>query len=408
MTALLSEANAQMQQENFSPDLDTEEWPSMQLPASWEEADTALAAFDGFVWFQKTIDIPERYAGQAMTLHLGRIDDADITWFNDEKVGQTYGNNNFRTYEVPASVVKAGENTITVRVQDNAGNGGLMGPVNQMYMELSGEQTGISLDGPWKYNATEPLPKVDMFPSEPAILYNAMINPLIPFMLKGVIWYQGESNASRAKQYQTLFPLMIEDWRNQWGIGKFPFLFVQLANFITGGPGDDSWAELREAQLMALDLDNTGMAVTIDIGDSTDIHPRNKQDVGKRLAIAALKVAYGQENAWSGPMYESMRVEGDSVILTFSEVAEGLMVVPGEKLKGFTIAGADQQFYPATAKIISENEVSVKSPQVAEPEAVRYGWANNPKTNLYNEAFLPASPFRTDDWENLQNNQNEI
>ncbi|MEK6477577.1 sialate O-acetylesterase [Catalinimonas sp. 4WD22] len=405
---ILSEANAQAQQENFSPELDTEEWSTMQLPTSWEEADTALATYDGFVWFQKTIDIPERYAGKAMTLHLGRIDDADITWFNDQKVGQTYGYGNIRTYEVPASAVKTGENTITVRVQDNAGNGGLLGPVSEMYMELSGEQTGISLDGLWKYNATESLPEVDMFPSEPAILYNAMINPLIPYPLKGAIWYQGESNAYRAKQYQTLFPLMIEDWRNQWNIGKFPFLFVQLANFITGGPGDESWAELREAQLMALDLDNTGMAVTIDIGDSTDIHPRNKQDVGKRLALAALKVAYGQENAWSGPMYESMRVEGDSAILTFSEVADGLMVVPGEKLKGFTIAGADQQFYPANAKIISKTEVSVKSPQVAEPEAVRYGWANNPKTNLYNEAFLPASPFRTDEWENLQNNQNGI
>ncbi|WPP53091.1 sialate O-acetylesterase [Catalinimonas niigatensis] len=399
---IFEEANAQMKDEGFTPDFDTEGWAEMQIPSSWEEADSSMAAFDGFVWFQKQIDIPASNANQALTLHLGSIDDADITWFNGEKVGQTRGYNNYRTYEIPASAVQAGSNIITVRVEDNSGNGGFTGPQEEMYLEQNGEKLEISLAGAWKYDASEPLPTVDMFPSEPAILYNAMINPLIPFKIRGVIWYQGESNANRARQYQTLFPLMIEDWRNQWNIGKFPFLFVQLANYITGGPGDESWAELREAQLMALDLDNTGMAVTIDIGDSTDIHPRNKQDVGKRLALAALKVAYDQDNVWSGPMYESMRVEGDSAILTFDEVAEGLMVIPGEKLRGFTIAGANRQFYPATAKIISENEVSVKNPQVANPEAVRYGWANNPVTNLYNEAFLPASPFRTDAWEKMQ------
>jgi sialate O-acetylesterase len=378
------------------------------LPSAWEEADTVLSGFDGFVWFQKQVDIPDRYAGQALTLNLGGIDDADITWFNAERVGQTNGYSNYRTYEIPASAVQAGPNTITVRVQDNGGNGGFMGPEEEMYLAQSGEKLDVSLAGTWKYDASDPLPEVDMFPSEPAILYNAMIHPLTPFSIKGVIWYQGESNASRARQYQTLFPLMIEDWRAQWGEEKFPFLFVQLANYIVGGPGDESWAELREAQTMALDLDNTGMAVTIDIGDSTDIHPRNKQDVGRRLALAALKVAYGQDNAWTSPMYKSMRVEGDSVILTFDEVAEGLMVVPGEKVRGFTIAGTDQQFYPATAKIISENEVSVKSPQVPEPKAVRYGWANNPTANLYNEAFLPVSPFRTDDWEKISNNPNDI
>jgi sialate O-acetylesterase len=378
----------------------------MEIPANWESA--GLTGFDGIVWFQKQVEIPEASAGKGLTLHLGQIDDADITWFNGQKIGQTNTSSNYRTYEVPAAAVQAGTNTITIRVQDNGGDGGLRGPAEEMYLEQQGEKIDIDLTGNWQYEASERLPEVDRFPVEPAILYNAMINPLIPYKIRGVIWYQGESNASRAEQYRTLFPLMIEDWRDQWGEGAFPFLFVQLANFITGPPGNAYWAELREAQTMALDLDNTGMAVTIDIGDSLDIHPRNKQDVGKRLALAALKVAYGQDNAWSGPLYESMRIQGDSAIITFKEVDEGLMVVGNDKLTGFTIAGEDQQFYPATARIFSENEVSVKSRQVESPVAVRYGWTNNPKTNLYNEAFLPASPFRTDEWTGVEDIQSGI
>ncbi|MFP4094030.1 MAG: sialate O-acetylesterase [Cyclobacteriaceae bacterium] len=246
-------------------------------------------------------------------------------------------------------------------------------------------------------------------PRQPTVLYNAMIHPLIPYKIRGVIWYQGESNAGRATQYQTLFPLMIEDWRNRWGIGDFPFLFTQLANFKPAPPLDfDDWAELREAQLMALDLDNTGMAVTIDIGDSLDIHPRNKLDVGRRLALSALKVAYGRDNVWSGPLYESMRVQGDSAIITFKEVGDGLMVLPGEEIRGFTISGEDQKFYPAQARIISENEMSVWSSRVDQPEAVRYGWSNNPDLNLYNESFLPASPFRTDEWTGIEEMESDI
>ena len=393
--SLLLAARNQMG-ENALPNLNTEDWAEMNLPTNWEAA--GLSSYDGIVWFQKEIDIPQAYADQNMTLHLGQIDDADITWINGEKIGQTNSYSPYRAYEIPASAVQAGENTLTVRVQDTGGDGGLRGPAEEMYLEQDGERLDVELSGSWKYEATQQLPQVDRFPSEPAILYNAMINPLIPYKIRGVIWYQGESNAARAEQYQTLFPLLIEDWRAQWGEGDFPFLFVQLANFITGPPGNTNWAELREAQTMALDLDNTGMAVTIDIGDSLDIHPRNKQDVGRRLALAALKVAYDQDNAWSGPLYESMRVRGDSAIITFKEVDEGLMVVANDDLTGFTIAGEDQQFYPATARIISQNEVSVKAPEVENPVAVRYGWANNPKTNLYNEAFLPASPFRTDEW----------
>jgi len=386
-------------EDSYSPDFNTDDWDEMELPTAWESVSQELSSFNGFVWFQKEISLPASVADEGLALHLGSIDDADITWFNGEKIGETRGYNTPRAYQVPASAVQAGTNTITVRVQDNGGNRGFTGSADEMYLEQNGERLEVSLTGNWHYEAGNALPEVSNQPRQPAVLYNAMINPLVPYKIRGVIWYQGESNAGRPEQYQTLFPLMIEDWRTQWDMGDFPFLFVQLANFITGPPGNNDWAYLREAQAMALDLDNTGMAVTIDIGDSLDIHPRNKQDVGRRLALTAFKVAYGMDNAYSGPLYESMRVEGDSAVVTFKEVAEGLMVVPGEKLQGFTIAGEDRQFYQATARIISENEVSVQSPQVNNPVAVRYGWANNPKTNLYNEAFLPASPFRTDDWE---------
>jgi len=233
----------------------------------------------------------------------------------------------------------------------------------------------------------------------PANLYNAMIAPLVPYAIKGAIWYQGESNASRAYQYRTIFPAMIEDWREQWDQGRFPFLFVQLANFRERNtePVESDWAELREAQTMALDLKNTGMAVTIDIGEADDIHPRNKQDVGKRLAYWTLANDYRQRVAPSGPLYASSSFRGDKAIVRFKHVRGGLVAQGGE-LKGFAIAGADRNFVWANARITPLNRVEVWSEQVSRPVAVRYGWSDNPECNLYNGAGLPASPFRTDDW----------
>ncbi|MEM9675831.1 MAG: sialate O-acetylesterase [Bacteroidota bacterium] len=379
---------------------DAKDWETMSLPTLWENADTPLEGYDGYVWFQKTFTVPNSYESQPLTLYLGMIDDVDITWVNGQKVGETKGYNVSRVYEVPPQVVKGGENTITVRVLDTGGGGGLYGPEEEMYLEGNGQKLSAEISGSWKYDETQEgeFPEVSMFPSEPAILYNAMINPLLPYVIKGAIWYQGESNASRAAQYQTLFPLMIDDWRSQWNIGDFPFLFVQLANFNAPGSGPEDWPRLREAQLMTLGLPNTGMAVSIDIGDATDIHPRNKQDVGYRLALAARKVAYGEDNVYSGPIYESMRVAGDSVVLTFEQVGEGLFKMPDEKLRGFEVAGEDRQFYSAQATIISNTEISIKSPSVNQPVAVRYGWYSNPDVNLYNSEGLPASPFRTDDW----------
>ncbi len=236
-------------------------------------------------------------------------------------------------------------------------------------------------------------------PHSPAGLYNAMIAPLIPYSIGGAIWYQGESNAGRAYQYRQLFPAMITNWREDWGQGKFPFLFVQLANFmaVTPEPVDSAWAELREAQLMTLALPKTGMAVIIDIGEANNIHPKNKQDVGKRLALWALAKTYGKKQVYSGPIYKSMKTEGNKIILNFEHVGGGFAAGGGEPLKGFAVAGADRKFVWADAKI-DGNTVVISSNEVSVPVAVRYGWANNPVCNLYNKEGLPASPFRTDDW----------
>ncbi len=243
-------------------------------------------------------------------------------------------------------------------------------------------------------------------PHRTATLYNGMIHPLIPYGIRGAIWYQGESNAGRAYQYRTLFPAMITDWREHWGRGDFPFFFVQLANFraVDTWPVESDWAELREAQSMTLELPNTGQAVIIDIGEADNIHPTNKQDVGARLAQSAFKVAYGMETADSGPVYKAMRKDGNAIRISFDDVYGGLKA-NGSALYGFTIAGEDKKFHWAQARIEGD-EVVVSSPDVPNPVAVRYGWANNPICNLYNVDGLPASPFRTDDWPGITINNN--
>ena len=239
-------------------------------------------------------------------------------------------------------------------------------------------------------------------PFMPSSLYNAMINPLIPYAIKGAIWYQGESNAGRAYQYRKLFPEMIKSWRKAWGKVNFPFLFVQLANFMPEKPepSDSAWAELREAQTMTLSLPNTGMAVIIDIGDAKDIHPKNKQDVGHRLALNALATAYGRSMVFSGPLYQSMESVGDKIRIKFRYSQDGLMAKNDEQLKGFAIAGEDKKFVWANAQTEGDS-VIVWSDKVTKPMAVRYAWADNPVCNLYNKSELPASPFRTDDWKGI-------
>lgn len=403
---IIQSANQKISASDYQPSFDVSQWKTMAVPALWEEADTTLRDFDGFVWFRKTINIPSRYTKQALSLHLGAVDDNDIVWLNGQRIGETEGYNKDRVYELPTEAVKAGENTITIRVQDNSGGGGLYGPAEKMYLAQGDNKLKVELTGPWRYDATqEPrFPPASRLQHEPAMLYNAMIAPLLPYPIKGVIWYQGESNAGRPQQYATLFPTMIKDWRQQWGGDNFPFLYVQLANFMPNGAPSDQWAYQREAQNKALELENTGVAVTIDIGDSTDIHPRNKQDVGDRLATAAQGVAYGDQSVFTGPMYESMRASGDSIVVTFKGTGEGLMKLADEEANGFMIAGEDRQFVKAVAHIVGPNEISVWSSEVEKPVAVRYGWANNPTVNMYSEDGLPLSPFRTDDWEKADEN----
>jgi sialate O-acetylesterase len=247
----------------------------------------------------------------------------------------------------------------------------------------------------------KPGPK-GIHPTVPALLYNGMIANIIPYGIRGAVWYQGESNASRAKEYQTLFPAMIKNWREDWGQGDFPFGFVQLANFMARKeqPADSAWAELREAQTMTLALPKTGMAVIIDIGDAKDIHPRNKQDVGKRLALWAQSQVYGKDIVYSGPLFESLKVDGGKARVSFKHAGGGL-VAKGDKLSGFAVAGEDRVFVWADATI-DGNAVVVSSDKVQKPVAVRYAWADNPECNLYNKEGLPASPFRTDDWPRKQ------
>ncbi|MBW8684330.1 sialate O-acetylesterase [Chitinophaga rhizophila] len=249
---------------------------------------------------------------------------------------------------------------------------------------------------------TLPAPQAPANPNKPTLLYNGMIHPLLSYAFRGVIWYQGEGNANRAYQYREVFPTMIKDWRKHFNNGNFPFYFVQLANFKEkqSQPMESDWAELREAQLMTLSLPNTGMATAVDIGDAKDIHPKNKQEVGRRLSLIARAKVYGEKIPFSGPIYQSKKVAGNKVTLTFKHVDNGLKTKEGNILKGFEVAGADKKFHPAEATI-KGNMVIVTSKDVDKPVAVRYGWADNPDGNLYNGAGLPASPFRTDNYQGI-------
>jgi len=380
-----------------APGLDTGAWKQMELPVYWEKA--GLPDFDGIVWFRRTFELPAAWAGGDVLLHLGAVDDDDTTWVNGVKVGATVGYDIPRVYRVPASILKPGANVIAVRVLDTGGNGGLWGggkDTMRLVSSLGDNLAPIPLTGSWQWKVSVslydvPRPPADYrnSPAGPGVLYNGMIAPLLPYSIRGVVWYQGEANVGREKQYRTLFPAMIADWRRVWGEGDFPFLFVQIAPF------KDMTPEIREAQLLTWQhTPNTAMAVTIDCGDANDIHPAHKQPMGARLALCARALAYGESIEYSGPVYEAVRVAGDSAILSFTHIGGGLIAKDGP-LTGFTVAGADKVFHPATAEIMGETIV-VSSPDVPHPTAVRYGWANVPEGNLFNVAGLPASPFRTD------------
>lgn len=379
----------------YAMGLDAGAWKPMALPVLWEEA--GEPDLNGVVWFRKSFELPASAAGVPAELQLGMVDDVDTTWVNGVKVGFTFGYNVQRKYQVPAGVLKSGSNVIAVRVLDMGGGGGIWGDKKiQMVGKGVSPTASVDLSGSWQYRIGMHLPDAPPPPSShtgdsgtPIMLWNGMIAPLTSYAMRGVIWYQGESNVSQARQYRTLFPALIADWRRAWGAGDFPFLFVQIAPF------QDMLPEIREAQLLSWQhTPYTAMAVTTDCGDAKDIHPAHKQPVGARLALAARAIAYGEAIEYAGPVFQSMSVAGKKAILRFGHLGGGLVAKDGA-LKGFTIAGADKVFVPARAEIRGSTVV-VTSKTVRKPVAVRYGWANVPDVNLFNKAGLPASPFRTD------------
>ncbi len=379
------------------PLLNTSKWSLMKIPGYW--SNTKLGNVNGVVWFRKEFRIPSSAAGLPAKLNLGRIVDADSVFVNGVFVGTTGYQYPPRRYEIPAGVLKKGKNIIVVRVINEQGEGGFV-PDKPYEINVGGKT--INLKGDWKYRlgcVMEPLASQTFVRWKPAGLYNAMIHPLLNFNIKGVIWYQGESNVSRAEEYKTLFPALINNWRKSWNQGDFPFLFVQLPNFLEAQkqPSDGGWARFREIQMKALSLPKTGMAVAIDLGEWNDVHPLNKKDVGKRLAISAQKIAYGDDSiVFSGPIYKSMEIVDNKIIISFDHCGSGLVVKGGRELKHFAIAGNDMKFVWAKAKI-ENGKVVVWNDKIKNPVAVRYAWANNPEgANLYNKEGLPVSPFRTD------------
>lgn len=405
--AKLNEADAGFDKWN-AESVDTAEWETMSLPGNWEEK--GHPDLDGVAWYRKDVELPQGWSGRQLRVKLGNVNDRIQLYFNGQEVLHWAHNAQMQSgMEIPAGLAKAGKNTIVARIFDTGGPGGLYGAASNYFVEPAGRsEEAIPLDGDWKFHVGvqvqkfDPLPSVQQWhpesPNGASRLYNGMIAPLVRLPIKGAIWYQGESNASRAAQYGQAFPAMINDWRKQWGQPGLPFLFVQLANYKERQPEpvDDAWAELRDAQLQTLQLPKTGMAVIIDIGEADNIHPKNKQDVGKRLALAARHVAYGEDLVYSGPAFESWQAEGNKARVRFTQVGGGL-VAQGGALKGFAVAGEDRKFHWADANIEGDS-VLVASPEVSQPLAVRYGWGTNPEVNLYNAEGLPASPFRTDDW----------
>lgn len=378
---------------------DISTWKKTPLPQMFEQS--AIGNADGIVWYRKDFEVDGNAAAKEATLSLGAIDDNEETYLNGTLIGKTNSYNTKRVYTIPAGVLQAGKNTLVVRVTDTGGGGGFYGEAKELYVATNGGR--VALAGDWLYKpavVTTQFNIEDMGPNSfPSQLYNAMVAPLIMFPIKGVIWYQGEANTYEALKYRAMFPAMIRDWRAKWGY-EFPFFWVQLANFLPAAeqPVESNWAMLREAQHMALGLPQTGEALAIDIGEAKDIHPKNKQDVGYRLALAALKVAYGKDIVYSGPVFSNLTVNGDKAVLSFTQTGGGL-VARGDRygyLRGFAVAGADGKFVWAKAWI-ENNRVIVSSDAVKNPVSVRYAWADNPDdANLYNAEGLPASPFRTD------------
>jgi sialate O-acetylesterase len=401
-------------------------WHDMKLPVLWEQ--TILGEFDGSVWFRKSVTIPPAWVHRDLVLDLGPIDDMDATFVNGMKVGGHEEDgmwNVSRTYRVPAGVVDSTLLQIAVRVIDTQGGGGIYGSENQLSLRLNGGQQvslrpeeidqRISLAGAWKYLPVaelrdgqffvfgaegQPFNKRPNLPFglsaySPTTLYNAMIMPLAPYAIRGAIWYQGEANTGNPALYRVLFPTMIENWRSSFRNEKMPFYYAQIAPY-EYGPKTPSQL-LREAQFLSLAVPNTGMAVTLDIGNPRNIHPANKQDVGKRLALCAMAKTYNIKVPYSGPVFKSMKKKGNSLELSFEHAGTGLILKGVEHGNGFQIAGSDSVFKDAVVKVRGRSLV-VSNPSVVNPQAVRYAFTNSAGATLFNKEGLPASSFRTDEW----------
>ncbi len=397
------------------PNFNDSKWPLMKLPQYWER--TGLGDFDGVVWFRKKVEIPQTMMGKDIILSLGPIDDMDRVYFNGKLMGAGEVPGIWqvaRIYAVPAKLVTPGYNTIAIRVIDTQGGGGLWGKEDQMNITTKNDsiKKPLKIAGDWKYLPVADymdsrfylydINKMEFFsrprvkslnPSTPSVLFNAMVNPVLLYPIKGAIWYQGEANVGRADQYTKLFPLMIKDWRKSWNIEGFPFYYVQIAPFEYSNKDSSESAALRESQAKAMNVLNTGMVVTLDIGRVKNIHPPYKIEVGERLARWALAKNYNIKIPFSGPVYKSMSREGKTIRLKFDYIEGGLVAHNGN-LTEFEIAGKDGRYVPAKAKIIN-NEVIVSSPTIADPVSVRYCWRNGAEASLFNGAGLPASVFRT-------------
>lgn len=389
-----------------APGLDTSAWTPITVPSLWEA--TGWNGMDGVAWYRTTFTLTAAEAAAGVVLGVGRIDDSDTTWVNGTQVGETRMQyNQPRRYAVPASALRKGVNHVAVRVTDTGGGGGIHGGAVEVFVQPGGGAPRALAD--WSFRPSNvSVALVDDKNQHPTLLYNAMIHPLQPYALRGVIWYQGESNANTvadALRYRRQFPALIEQWRaqwrTQWDAPSLPFLWVQLANFSSGTDrGDESpWATLREAQSMTLWMPGTAQAVAIDIGDPSDIHPLNKQEVGRRLALAARHVAYGEALPFHGPVPQYTRFEGNAAHVEFGTSGGTLAVRGGgTRVHGFALAGTDQVFHPAEASL-QAGRVVVRSAAVPRPMAVRYGWSDDPAdADLINTDQLPASPFRSDAW----------
>lgn len=384
-----------------NPNWDDTDWKTMAVPGLWRAQGIHTK---GVVYFRKEFEIPESMDGRHAKLRLGMLIDSDSVFVNGHFVGSTSYMYPPREYNIPAGVLRAGKNNITVQLTAKNGNGGF---VEDKPYKIIGDEVEVDLTGEWKYNVGLDVEEVDVYKNRlqniktaGSGLYNGMIYPIRDYRVRGAIWYQGETNAGRPQHYQTYLESLIKNWRELYQAPELPFLIVQLPNYLKKSeePEESGWAEIREAQLKAmLQVSNTALAVTYDVGEWNDIHPLNKKDIAHRLFLGARKVSYGEKLISSGPIYQDMKIEGDKIVLYFTEIGGGLRSRDGA-LRHFAIAGEDKKFVWAQA-VVKGNTVVVHSEQVKNPVAVRYAWSNNPEeANLENKAGLLASPFRTDDW----------